>query len=355
MEIRIALSSSLDCEPRSFGCARHLTTVVCSHMRTKVHKNYARDLGIGQAARRGPGGSPVRVPIKGGETGVEPRSVKSAERVLDILEMAIHAVHGTSFTELSGGLNIPKSSLHALLDVMVRRQYLELSGETRRYTLGIRTLEAGEGYLRTHDVIDVARQAMVLLVAEVNETAQLARLSGRENVYLARVDSSHPLRLLSETGRRLQAHATGVGKALLAQLPAAEVAALYDGVQLPVYTATTLSNPDALAWELDRTRRRGFAIDNQEYTSGVFCLAVPVFGSAGQAEVSLSVSIPLSRATGAALTGILSRLASTSLDISRRIGCPADAPKLVALSDSDMAGAQIAALAAAPHYGLSLA
>ncbi|MSU90856.1 helix-turn-helix domain-containing protein [Rhodobacteraceae bacterium 2CG4] len=284
----------------------------------------------------------------------EPRSVKSAERVLDILELAIAKDHGVSFMELTAALSIPKSSLHALLDVMVRRQYLEPMSDTRRYTLGIRTLEAGEAYMRTHDMIDVARQAMQALVAEVNETTQLARLSGRENVYLARVDSSHALRLLSETGRRLQAHATGVGKALLAQMPEDQVQALYDEPELPVYTGTTIATPEALSEELERTRRRGFAIDNQEYTPGVFCLAVPVFGQRGTAEVSLSVSVPLTRVSKSALTQILARLASTSLEISRRTGNPADNTKLVALSDPDMAAAQIEALAASPHYGLSL-
>ena len=288
------------------------------------------------------------------ETPAPAKSVKSAERVLDILEQAIPAEHGITFTDLLKTLKFPKSSLHALLDVLVRRQYLELDEDSRRYTLGIRTLEAGEAYLRSHGIINVARQAMEALVQQVNETAQLARLSGTENVYLARVDSTHALRLLSETGVRLQAHATGVGKALLAGLDDDALGRLYPSETLPVYTDTTLSNPSALADELERTRRRGFAVDNQEYTPGVFCLAVPIPGNEGRAEVSLSVSVPMTRVSRKALTHILSQLAATSLDISRRIGNTAGNAKLAALSDPDMAGAQIEALVHSPHYRLEL-
>ncbi len=294
------------------------------------------------------------MPKNGSEAGSAARSVKSAERVMDILEAVIPASQGVGFMDLTKSLNIPKSSLHALLDVMVRRQYLEQDPDSRRYSLGIRTLEAGEAYVRTHDVINVARQSMKALVAEVNETAQLARLSGRENVYLVRVDSSHVLRLLSETGRRLQAHATGVGKALLAELPEQEVRDLYAGEALPAYTATTLSTVEALLEELARTRERGFAIDNQEYTEGVFCLAVPVPGPGGRTEVSLSVSVPLIRVSRPALATILARLAATSLDISRRLGTPGASPALAALCDPAAAGARIDELAGSRHYGLSL-
>lgn len=282
-----------------------------------------------------------------------PRSVKSAERVLDLLEEAVASEGGFTFMDLTRSGRIPKSSLHALLEVLVRRQYLELDAATRRYTLGIRTLEAGQAYLRGHGLIEVARQEMEALVAEVNETAQLAHLSGIENVYLARVDSSHALRLASETGRRLHAHSTGLGKALLAELPDDEVSRRFGGGDLPVYTATTLPTVGALLDELGHTRRRGFAIDNQEYTPGVFCLAVPVAGPGGRVEVSLSVSVPLTRATRASLSQILSRLAAASLRISRRTTGEPDRPRLAALADEDVAVAQIDTLLALSRHTLS--
>lgn len=281
----------------------------------------------------------------------EPRSIKSAQRVFDILEYVRARPDGAGFMDITRALDIPKSSLFGLLELMAARHYLEFDAEHRRYTLGVRTLELGQAYLGRHDALDVSRQEMAALVADVNETAQLARLVGAENVYLARVDSSHALRLQSETGARLPAHATGVGKALLAELPDDDLATLFPEETLAVFTPNTWPTRAALCDELARIRQRGFAIDNQEHTPGVFCLAVAVKGHGGAAPTSLSVSVPLARASRQALAAVLARLAAASLAISQRTGAPAD-PLLLGLSAPEQAAAEIDALIRAPQYRL---
>jgi DNA-binding IclR family transcriptional regulator len=280
------------------------------------------------------------------------RSVKSAERVLDILEFVGPRAEGASFTQIGAALSIPKSSLHALLDALVQRGYLEIEAERRRYRLGVRVWEAGQAYPRHHDVIEVARAVLRDVVGRVNETAQLARLSGRDNVYLAKEESSHPLRLQSETGSRLPAHATGVGKALLAQMPREAVAGIVGGPDLQRFTPTTHATLAELSDELAETRRRGFAVDNAEYTPGVFCLAVPVVDRSGQASLALSVSLPVIRLSRHRLAAILEEIARGSLAISQRIGAPrADAT----LSDLARPGAGLIAIDALFESGRYLA
>jgi len=286
------------------------------------------------------------------------RSVKSAERVLDILEFVGPHVDGASFTRIGAALSIPKSSLHALLDALVQRGYLEIEPERRRYRLGIRVWESGQAYARHHDVIDVARAVLRDIVDKVNETAQLARLSGRDNVYLAKVESSHALRLQSETGSRLPAHATGVGKALLAQLPCETVAAILGGkdggTALPRFTPTTHATLASLAEELAETRRRGFAIDNAEHTLGVFCLSVPVTDRSGQPSLALSVSLPMIRLTRRRLAAILEEIAQGSLSISQRIGAPRTDPALEPLAVAGAGEAAIAAILGSGHYPITV-
>lgn len=287
-----------------------------------------------------------------GEVRDEPRSIKSAQRVLDILDHVRAAGReGVAFMDFTKALAIPKSSLHGLLELMTARQYLEFDETRRRYSLGVRAFEIGQAYLRRHDALEVSRQEMAALVADVNETAQLARLAGAENIYLARVDSSHALRLQSETGARLPAHATGVGKALLAALDEAELNARFPDEALATFTPTTWPTVTALADELARTRARGFAIDNQEHTPGVFCLAVPVRSLDGTSETSLSVSVPLARASREALAAILARIAAASVAITQRTGGTAD-PRLLALAAPSAAAAAVEALFAAPEYHL---
>jgi len=271
-------------------------------------------------------------------------AVKSAERVLDIIEYVARQPAGVAFPELTSALDIPKSSLHALLEGLNRRGYLAFDEERRRYRLGLRLWEAGQAYRRHHDVMDVAGAALDALVAAVNETAQMARLSGRDNVYVARRDSSHALRLQSEVGARLPAHATGVGKALLAQLPDAEVRTRLGDAAPARFTATTLADLPALLAELQATRARGFAVDREEYTPGVVCLAVPVFERAGPATLALSVSVPSIRAGADRLAPVLRELAAASLAISRRLGAGPPDPHLVALGEGDAAARAIAAL-----------
>lgn len=283
-----------------------------------------------------------------------PRSVKSAERVLDILEHVAPRRAGVGFAQLARDLAIPKSSLHALLEVMTQRGYLELDGETRRYRLGVRVWEAGQAYPRHHDLLEEARGMLRALVARVNETAQLARLSGADNVYLAKEESSHPLRLQSEAGSRLPAHATGVGKALLARLPPDEVARRLGGPALPVFTPTTHATLAALAEELALTRARGFAIDNEECTPGVFCLAVPIYDASGAAPMAVSVSVPTARLAADRLAAILCALARGALSVSERTGAACPDAALARLAEPEAAAAAIGALLTSGRYRLTI-
>jgi len=162
---------------------------------------------------------------------------------------------------------------------------------------------------------------------------QLAVLDGIENVYLAKADCSHPLRLQSEIGKRLYAHATGLGKVLLAFLPHGELTKRLAGVRLPSFTTNTISHPEALLPALEVVRERGFAVDDQEYTPGLVCVAVPIFDRAGHVPAALSASIPLTRATPDQLTIALRSIASASIDLSHRLGKTEPDARLVALTE----------------------
>ena len=278
--------------------------------------------------------------------------VKSAGRVLDIFEALSASPRGLSFTALQHALGIPKSSLHALLDVLVARGYLELDAARRVYTVGIRLWERSRAFQRHHDLVGEALPAMETIVGAINETVQLAALDGFENVYLAKVDSSHPLRLQSEVGTRLPAYATGLGKALLAELDAGALAALLRGQALAAFTPHTFTDAAALQAELARTHTRGFAVDNQEFTPGLCCLAVPIADHRGTAA-AISVSIPLTRAATGLLSAALAQLAAGALHVSRRLGAPTPDARLAALCDPQAARAALEALEQAAALGIT--
>jgi DNA-binding IclR family transcriptional regulator len=222
-------------------------------------------------------------------------AVKSAHRALLILELLTRLESPATFTEISERLGVPRSSLSGLLSTMTDANWLRLDPQTRAYRLGIRVMEAGNAYLRSVDLPGRAAPYMRTVRDHMDETVQLAVLDGRFNVYIAKLEGKQALRLASEVGRRLPAHATGLGKVMLAHLSEADLRARFRGVTLEVYTKNTIATFAALQAELARIRSVGFGVDNEEYSVGVRCVAAPVRDHTGAVVTAMSVSVPLIR------------------------------------------------------------
>jgi len=278
--------------------------------------------------------------------------VKSAARVLDVLEALAATPDGLGFSALATALELPKSSLHELLGVLTDRGYVAFDAPRRVYALGIRIWETGQAYGRHRDLAREAVPMMERVVEAINETVQLAILDGVENVYLAKVDCSHPVRLQSQVGKRLPAHATGLGKALLAHLDPAELDRRLAGRVLARYTDRTIAD-DRLRVDLAVSRARGFAFDDQEYTPGLRCVAVPIHAEGEETVAAISASIPTMRAGPAEMAAALRTLARASIRLSRRLGAASDDPRLLALADgagADDAIARIPGLSDEPAH-----
>lgn len=224
--------------------------------------------------------------------------VKSARRVLDLLELLSHRRDGLTFPEIADWLRLPKSSLHSLLSTLAERDWIVLDEESRRYRTGVRTWEAGQGYLRGVNLARIADRHLEAARDALDETVQLAILDGIENVYIAKVEADRPLRLVSDVGVRLAAHATGLGKVLLAGLPIDEMRARFADVHMERFTAQTVTTLAELECKLDEIRAVGFGYDDGEYTEGIFCVAFPVFDHSGDVAAAMSCSAPKARLAG---------------------------------------------------------
>lgn len=215
--------------------------------------------------------------------------VKSADRTLEILESL--ASGGSTLAELSTRLRIPKSSLHSILRTLEHRGWVETDASRSAYRLGMSALLIGSSYvdqdptvLRTSDIMDS-------LAADTGETVHLARLEAPDVVYMAKRESLHPLRMFSAIGRRLPAHATALGKAMLAELPDDTVRRLLPA-DLPRSTPFTITSRDQLIDELAQVRELGYAVDAQEAGIGLRCFAVTLpFASPSKDAVSCSAPI----------------------------------------------------------------
>ena len=165
-----------------------------------------------------------------------------------------------------------------------------------RYRLGLRALQVGARFVAEDELVSHVAPSLDRLAAATGETVQQARLDGNQIVYLAKRESDHPVRLISAIGSRLPAHATALGKALLA---ARDDEALGHLVKppLPALTDRTITEWEPLHAELTATRARGYAVDDGEAAEGLRCFAVTVPAphlrhGAGIPTDAISVSVP---------------------------------------------------------------
>lgn len=229
------------------------------------------------------------------------QNVKSAQRTLEILEVVARYSDGAGFVELSSVLPYPKSSLHGLLQTLVAMRWLTFDPARRHYSIGVKPWEVGQSFLPSRELVVRARQFLRETNLELDETIQLGILDDLDIVYIDKVEGTRPLRLFSSVGSRLPAYVTGIGKAMLAGLDDAILESRFSGVALAGYTSKTITSGDDLIKVLREVRRQGYAIDDGEYTLGVYCVAVPIRNRVGNVVAAMSCSLPKSRLDGGEL------------------------------------------------------
>ncbi len=222
-------------------------------------------------------------------------AVKSSLRTLEVLEALGQTQERRTITELAHELNIPKSSLHGLLHTMEARGWLSTDHTGTRFGLGLRALLAGNAFLEGDDIVTIAGKTLDHIGDRTAETVHLGRLDGHDIVYLAKRESRHPLRLYSAVGRRLPAHATALGKAVLATMTDDEVDRRLTWPLTPL-TPRTITQPDALHAELNTIRATGYATDQGENTTGIHCIAIALPPTHDNHD-AISCSVPGERMT----------------------------------------------------------
>lgn len=246
-------------------------------------------------------------------------AVKSADRVLTLLEYLAEVKHAP-FAAIVRDLGLPNSSCHQLLQTVTARGFIEFDEATRTFRLGSRLWEVAQSYTMAEDLAAIAQPLMDDLRDHTTETVQLARLDGLENVYLAISESPHPMKLVSAVGSRLSAHATGLGKVLLASLEPAELERRLDTAELTRYTERTITTRKALRTALAEIQERGFGEDNEEYVIGCRCIAMPVHDADHNTVAAMSVSVPTPRFSETVARRVRTALTATVRDVEVKLG-----------------------------------
>lgn len=217
------------------------------------------------------------------------RQVLALERAIRILEFIADAEEPKPLNEICRSLDLSKSGAFYILDTLKSHGYLE-KDEMDRYSIGIRSFLVGNKYSKSNTLITTFKEVANGIVAKCGETVNLAILEGTQVIYTAKVDGTHPVRLASYVGRVLPAHATAMGKVLLAFLPQNQRGELLANEnKLVKLSKNTITSKNKLIKELNEVRSQGYAFDNEETANSLFCVAAPIFGDA-RAEAAISIS-----------------------------------------------------------------
>lgn len=233
------------------------------------------------------------------ETSVQDRKrsqvINSVARALDILDCLATHRGEVGVTEISHELRIHKSTASRMLTTMESRGYVSRNETTGKYCLGMRLVELARHRLEQIDFRNQARPFLEELVRITGETAHLGVFDQGKVVYLDKVDTPQILMMRSKIGRRVFAHCTALGKAILAALPDEVVEQVIKEKGLPRFTPNTIIDPLTLKEHLSRVRVQGYALDDEEYEEGIRCAAAAVIDHIGRVVGAISVSGPTFR------------------------------------------------------------
>ncbi|MEX3008437.1 HTH-type transcriptional regulator BhcR [Hoeflea sp. TYP-13] len=246
-------------------------------------------------------------------------NVKALERALILLRTVADA-DSMSLTDLSQRAGMPASTAHRLLITLQNFGYLEFNEDTQLWTIGVEAFRIGGSFSRRIKVVEAGRPMLRALMEQTGETANMAIADDGDVVFVSQIETHEPIRAFHRPGTRAHMHSSGIGKALLAHLDSEGLDKWMGRKGLAIYTENTIADPDELRREMATIRERGWAIDNEERTLGMRCVAAPVYNEFGEAIAGISVSGPTVRIPDTVLTeyGVLVR--RTADEITESIG-----------------------------------
>lgn len=225
--------------------------------------------------------------------------VKSAERTVRILETLAASPARLTLSELQDRTGYPRSSLHALVRTLRELKWIETDENGSSFGIGPHALLSGTAYLDKDPALPFAWEVLEDLREEVGYTVHYARRDEAHVLYLASRESRSSHLVVSRVGRRLPAHVTALGQALLAELTDEEVDAVLPA-ELEVLTDNTIDDRDRLYEVLDEVRARSWAFEREQGTIGVACVAGTVAYRIPATD-AISCSMPAALATGTEL------------------------------------------------------
>ncbi|MCL4441929.1 MAG: IclR family transcriptional regulator [Firmicutes bacterium] len=244
--------------------------------------------------------------------------VRSVLKALLVLEQ-FNDQGEKGINQLSVCTGLPASTVQRIVNTLELKNYLMQNPKTNKYRLGFALYNISKNFSEDFSWVEAARCHLEKLVQKHKETVNLAVLQGNNIVYLTKVDSPHILRPNFKVGTKYPAYCTSLGKCLLAHLPPEILNRFISTTPLEPYTENTITDPEKLKTELYKTRERGYAVDDEEFQDGLYCLAAPVKNRKGKVVAAISFTAPKTRMPAETLPEIINDLLKAAGAISAEI------------------------------------
>jgi IclR family acetate operon transcriptional repressor len=245
-----------------------------------------------------------------------PKALVKGIALVDIVAASSGPVRQSDLVEQSG---LPRPTAVRLLDALRELGLLDTDAHGD-YRLGAHVAMWGLAFRNAIDISDIAADVMQDLSAELRETCYLGVRDGDRVLYLGAAHGPQAIRPAATVGASNPLYCTGIGKALLAFLPAAERDAYIARTEFVARTANTVTDRESFVGVLDATAARGYAIDDIENEEGIRCIAVPIRDASGAVVAGMSISAPAYRFSLDDLTRVAPHVVERAAELSRRLG-----------------------------------
>ncbi|CAB3394533.1 IclR family transcriptional regulator [Kyrpidia spormannii] len=243
--------------------------------------------------------------------------IKSVDHVVNILNCFTPEKAELGISELTSQLKMNKSTIHHIVKSLCEQKVL-VQTPSKKYRLGSKILDWGRSVSPLSKLLQVASPFMESLVKTTGETVHLAVLEGPEVYYLAKLRPPRAIRIETKIGGRMPAYCTGLGKAQLAFQPERHLRQIAAGHLTPM-TPNTIVDAVRFYEEMQSIRRQGYAVDNEEYEVGLYCIAAPIRDARDQVIAALSIAGPEVRIRAEAEHSLSRLVKKVALQISEKI------------------------------------
>jgi DNA-binding IclR family transcriptional regulator len=216
--------------------------------------------------------------------------IKSVDHVINILNCFTPDKAELGISELTAQLNMHKSTVHHIVKSLCKQKVL-VQTPTKKYRLGLKVLDWSRSVSPMSKLLQVASPFMKSLVTKTRETVHLAVLEQGEVYYLAKLHGKNAVRIETKIGGRLPAYCTALGKVQLAFQPDKSLRAVLAKGLTP-RTPNTITDVHTFLEEMKSIRQLGYAVDNEEYEVGLYCIAAPIRDAFGNVIAAVSVAGP---------------------------------------------------------------